>query len=91
MLITLRNSLLTLCILASAAVAYASDQPNIVHIMVDDLGWQDVACYYRDYHDDEPFYETPHLDRLASHGVRLMQAYSPAMTCAPSRAAFMTG
>ena len=66
-------------------------QPNIVHIMVDDLGWQDVACYYRDYHTDEPFYETPHLDRMASRGVRFMQAYSPAMTCAPSRAAFMTG
>ncbi len=66
-------------------------QPNIVHIMVDDLGWQDVACYYRDYHNDEPFYETPNLDRLASRGLRFMQAYSPAMTCAPSRAAFMTG
>ena len=59
--------------------------------MVDDLGWQDVACYYRDYHANEPFYETPHLDRLASRGVRFMQAYSPAMTCAPSRAAYMTG
>lgn len=66
-------------------------QPNIVHVMVDDLGWQDVACCYRDHHDDEPFYETPNLDRLAGRGVRFMQAYSPAMTCAPSRAAFMTG
>lgn len=71
--------------------ALSAQQPNIVHILVDDLGWQDVACYYRDYHNDEPFYETPHLDRLASRGIRFMQAYSPAMTCAPSRAAFMTG
>ena len=66
-------------------------QPNIVHIMVDDLGWQDVACYYRDYHSDDPLYETPNLDKLANRGIRFMQAYSPAMTCAPSRAAFMTG
>ena len=66
-------------------------QPNIVHIMVDDLGWQDVACYYRDHHPEEPFYETPHLDRLARRGIRFLQAYSPAVTCAPSRAAFLTG
>ena len=66
-------------------------QPNIVHILVDDLGWQDVACYYRDQHDEEPFYETPHLDRIAERGIRFTQAYSPAMTCAPSRAALLTG
>jgi arylsulfatase A-like enzyme len=59
--------------------------------MVDDLGWQDVACYYRDYHDEEPFYETPNMDRIAARGIRFMQAYSPAVTCAPSRAAFLTG
>lgn len=59
--------------------------------MVDDLGWQDVGCYCRDFHKDEPFYETPHMDRLASRGMRFIQAYSPAMTCAPSRAAYLTG
>ena len=73
------------------AEAAPPEQPNIVHIMVDDLGWQDVVCYYQDCHDDEPLYETPNLDRLASRGMRFLQAYSPAMTCAPSRAAFMTG
>jgi arylsulfatase A-like enzyme len=59
--------------------------------MVDDLGWQDVACYYRDQHDERPFYETPNLDRIAERGIRFMQAYSPAVTCAPSRAAYLTG
>ena len=91
MQITIRNILLILYALASAAVAHAADQPNIVHIMVDDLGWQDVGCYYRDNHKDAPFYETPHIDRLASGGMRFMQAYSPAVTCAPSRAAYLTG
>ena len=76
---------------ASPVLAQRPSQPNIVHVLVDDLGWQDVACYYRDQHDEEPFYETPHLDRIAERGIRFTQAYSPAMTCAPSRAAYLTG
>ena len=42
-------------------------------------------------HDDEPVYETPHMDRMAQHGKRFMQTYSTAATCAPSRAAYMAG
>ena len=79
------------CGLVVAPQVVAAGKPNIVHIMIDDLGWQDVACYYRAQHGEEPFYETPHLDRLAQRGIRFMRAYSPAVTCAPSRAAFMTG
>ena len=71
--------------LMKAVAAESPLQPNIVHIMVDDLGWQDVACYRRDYHEKEPFFETPNIDRLAAHGIRFMQAYSPSVTCAPSR------
>ena len=89
---TFRTLLLPFCFLVSTVATHATElQPNIVHIMVDDLGWQDVACYYRDYHDKEPLYETPNLDRIAKRGIRFMQAYSPAVTCAPSRAAFLTG
>ena len=66
-------------------------KPNIVHILTDDLGWQDIACYYRAMHGEESVYETPHMDRLAAKGRRFMQAYSPAPTCAPSRAAYMAG
>ncbi|NIL97533.1 MAG: sulfatase-like hydrolase/transferase [Planctomycetales bacterium] len=69
----------------------AAPQPNIVHILTDDLGWMDVACYYRSVHGKEAVYETPHLDRLAKQGMRFMQAYSPSATCAPSRAAYMAG
>ena len=59
---------------ASPVLAQRPSQPNIVHVLVDDLGWQDVACYYRDQHDEEPFYETPHLDRIAERGIRFTQA-----------------
>ena len=66
-------------------------QPNIVHIMADDLGWQDPACYYRDLHVDEPVYETPQMDRLVRNGLRFTQAYAPSPVCAPTRAAYMAG
>lgn len=73
--------LVTFCVICSGATV-ASDKapkPNIVHVLVDDLGWQDVACYKQ---DGKTFYETPHIDELASRGIRFMQAYSPAATCA---------
>ena len=82
---------------ASMAFSAQSDtlvskpKPNIVHILTDDLGWQDIACYYRAIQGEESVYETPHMDRLAAKGRRFMQAYSAAPTCAPSRAAYMAG
>ena len=54
----------TACV--TSVVSAVTPTPNIVHILIDDLGWQDIACYYRDQHDFEPFYETPHMDRLSS-------------------------
>ncbi len=75
----------------TSAVQAAPGQPNIIHILTDDLGWQDVAAYYRAVHGKEAVYETPHLDRLVKNGMRFMQAYSPSATCAPSRAAYMAG
>ena len=88
---TLRSVPIFFCAIAWATVAHAVNQSNIVHIMVDDLGWQDVACYYRDQHDEEPFYERPKLDCTAERGIRFTQAYYPALTCASSRAAYLTG
>lgn len=72
------------------AAVYAGDppKPNIVHILTDDLGWQDVVCF--DVDGDNP-YETPNMDRLAKQGRKFMQAYSPSATCAPSRAAYISG
>jgi uncharacterized sulfatase len=59
-------------------------QPNILHILADDMGWNALSCYgNQDLH-------TPNLDRLASQGMRFTQAYADAQ-CSPTRAAFLSG
>lgn len=62
--------------------------PNVLLLLTDDLGWQDVKAY--DIDEPSP-YETPNIDALAKKGVQFWQAYSPAPTCAPSRCAIMSG
>lgn len=62
--------------------------PNVVLILVDDLGWQDVKAY--DLDEPSPM-ETPNLDALADKGVMFWQAYSPAPTCSPTRCAILSG
>jgi arylsulfatase A-like enzyme len=64
------------------------EKPNVVLILTDDLGWQDIKCY--DIDGPSPM-ETPNIDALAKKGVLFWQAYSPAPTCAPSRCAIMSG
>ena len=63
--------------------ARASDAPNIVLIMSDDMGFSDLGCYGSEIN-------TPHLDQLADHGVRFTQFYNTARCC-PTRAALLTG
>jgi arylsulfatase A len=61
------------------------DRPNIVFILADDLGVNDLSCYGR------PDQATPHLDRLAKEGARFTTAYCAQPICSPSRAAILTG
>ena len=81
--------LLAWSLIYQAAPELASTQevirPNIILINVDDLGWKDVGCMGSRY------YETPHIDRLASEGMVFWQAYAGAANCAPSRACLMSG
>ena len=63
-------------------------KPNVVLILADDLGWQDVGCY--DIDEPTPM-ETPNIDALAKSGVQFWQGYSPAPTCAPTRCAMLSG
>jgi arylsulfatase A-like enzyme len=63
----------------------SSRRPNIVFIMADDLGYADLACYGR------RDIATPHLDRLASQGSRMLQAYANSPVCSATRTALITG
>lgn len=60
--------------------------PNIVIIMADDMGYGDLTCY-----NPESKINTPHMDKLASQGIRLTDAHSPAGICTPSRYGILTG
>lgn len=66
------------------AAAPRNTRPNIVFILADDLGYTDLACYGSKY------YETPHLDRLASQGLKLL-SHHHCQNCTPTRAALLSG
>ena len=70
---------------ASWAQTNAQSQPNILIILCDDMGYGDLGCY------GQPFIRTPHIDQLASEGMRFTQAYAGSPVSAPSRATLMTG
>ncbi len=60
-------------------------RPNIVLILIDDLGWADLAC------TGSTFYKTPNLDRLAKRGMMFTDGYAACPVCSPTRASLMTG
>ena len=61
------------------------DKPNILFILIDDMGYADLGCY------GNAEVETPNIDRLAAEGIRFTQYYSNAPICSPSRVAVLTG
>ena len=72
-----------LALLALCASAVAAPKPNIVVILVDDMGFSDLGCYGSEI-------PTPNLDALAQNGLRFTQFYNTARCC-PTRAALLTG
>ncbi|MFN3194232.1 MAG: sulfatase, partial [Aureliella sp.] len=70
---------------STAHVAAQTDKPNVLFILVDDMGWRDLGSYGHATH------ETPNLDKLAERGMRFTNAYAACPICGPSRAAIMTG
>lgn len=92
-LATLRS--LTVAATVSAAAAACSHppdsdspprtRPNIILLLVDDMGYADTEPYGNAYH------RTPHISRLASEGVRFTNAYAAAPNCSPTRASILTG
>ncbi len=60
-------------------------QPNILFILIDDMGWRDLSC------TGSEFYETPHIDRLREQGMMFSNGYAACPVCSPTRASIMTG
>ncbi len=67
----------------------AGGAPNIIFILADDLGINDISTYGGGMNGGA--FKTPHIDRLAAEGANFTQAYAGTGTCAPSRAMLMTG
>lgn len=91
-LVKFRLSLLAFFIVAAAFTPMraadspaSSRPPNIVFILIDDMGWKDISA------NGSKFYRTPNIDRLAAEGMRFTQAYAACAVCSPSRAAIMSG
>ncbi len=79
---------LTFVLVWTAAVSAAgveSSRPNILLILIDDLGWMDLQC------QGNPHVSTPRIDALAGSGIRFTDAYAAAPVCSPTRAAILTG
>ena len=75
------SPLAQLCVRAESTAAH----PNIVVVLIDDLGWGDFSCFGNTH------VETANIDRLAAEGVRFEQFYVNAPICSPSRTALSTG
>ncbi len=83
----MRVFLLLLCTLAVMPPATAQEvrRPNIVFILIDDLGYTDIGPF------GSTLYQTPHLDRMAAEGMLFTDAYSASPVCSPTRASIQTG
>lgn len=84
-----RSYILLIALICSGAqniyAQKSAQKPNIVFIMIDDLGWTDTGYM------GSAFYETPNIDRLANGGMIFTYAYTNAANCAPTRASLLSG
>lgn len=76
---------LALCMLLVTAAAPAGEMPNIVFILTDNQGAWHLGCY------GNPDFQTPHIDRMASEGLRFTHAFANNPVCSPTRATYLTG
>lgn len=81
--LALAGTSLTLALNANAETK--RPQPNIIFIIVDDMGYGDLSCY------GSKAIATPNIDRMAAEGIRFTDAYSGCTVCAPARSTLMTG
>jgi len=82
----LKNKLfISSAIMAISGYATSANRPNVVLIVVDDMGWTDLGCYGSD------LYQTPAIDKMAKEGVLFTNGYAACTVSSPTRAAIMTG
>ena len=79
------KKLLPLIVLGCISICHGSDQPNVIYILADDLGYGDLSSY------GQTHFQTPNIDRLAEQGLKFTQHYSGSSVCAPARCTLMTG
>ncbi|WP_419194048.1 sulfatase family protein [Novipirellula herctigrandis] len=77
---------LLLALLCPATIIAAAEKPNIVYILADDMGIGEIACY-----NSEGKIPTPHVDALASQGMKFMDAHISSSVCTPTRYGILTG
>jgi len=86
--LTMRRPILTLLsflTLSCLSLNAATERPNLIWIMADDLGYGDLGCF------GQKVITTPNLDRMAAEGMKFTHFYAGATVCAPSRSVLMTG
>ncbi len=81
----MKYTILVLLLITQTAIAQKQSRPNVLFILVDDLGLKDLSC------TGSTFYETPNVDRIAKEGTVFTQGYAACAVCSPSRASIMTG
>src|SRR5512145_1556232 len=81
----MRWSFAAVCAFLFPLAVSAAEQPNVMIILADDLGYGDLGCY------GHPTIRTPNLDKMAAEGMKFTSFYSAAEVCTPSRAALLTG
>ncbi|MCA9107516.1 MAG: sulfatase-like hydrolase/transferase [Planctomycetales bacterium] len=78
-------ALLLVCLATFIAPVRGDERPNILIILADDWGWEDLSCH------GHPYVRTPNIDRLAHEGTDYYRFTVASGVCSPSRAALMTG
>lgn len=85
MLIALFVGACSLPVFAGDAPGEKPSRPNVIVVLIDDMGWSDLSCF------GNTAIETPHIDRLADEGIAFSQFYVAAPICSPSRCGITTG
>ncbi|XP_015749655.1 PREDICTED: N-acetylgalactosamine-6-sulfatase-like [Acropora digitifera] len=80
-----RNIWIFACVLCALTVTGSTGKPNIIIMLMDDMGWGDLGIF------GHPAKETPNLDKMAAEGILFPDFYTANPLCSPSRSALLTG